>query len=181
MTADNATGYELVRKETPTLLRLAYQYPELWSKRGMISLSQVMLCEKYEIFSFTWTDNIAAMVLGTPTFLPYDTTTLTNRSKFQTEWMWGCPEVFIIQCARINRSRSLRGEYSDQRRWKGIEKELVEWEPVSESSNDSRDTVARLAVQESWRHAMLIYLYMVRLHSYRYLCCTSENYRLYVE
>ncbi|CAE6390628.1 unnamed protein product [Rhizoctonia solani] len=160
MTSNNAAGYELIQKTTPTFLRLAYQHPEIWTKRGMISLSQVMLYAKYEIFSFIWTDNIAAMVLGTSTFLPYDTTALANHSQFRMEWIWGCPEEFIVQCARINSSWSSEGEYNDWSQWKRIEKELVEWEPIPESSTDSRDAIARLAVQESWRHAMLIYLYM---------------------
>ncbi|CAE6498933.1 unnamed protein product, partial [Rhizoctonia solani] len=160
MTSDNAAGYDLTRKATPTLLRLAYCYPEIWTEKGMISPSRVMLHNKYEVFNFIWVDNIAAMVLGTSTFLPYDTTATAHRSQFGMEWIWGCPEEFIIQCARINMIRSSEEGQRNSGQWKNIESEIIEWEPVVEQSNDSRDTVARLAVQESWRHAMLIYLYM---------------------
>ncbi|CAE6436950.1 unnamed protein product [Rhizoctonia solani] len=160
MTSNNAAGYELIQKATPTLLRLAYRHPEIWTKSGLISISQVMSCAKYEIFNFIWMDNIVAMVLGTSTFLPYDITGQASHSRFQMEWIWGCPQEFVIQCARINKLRFSAGGQSGLNQWKGIERELMEWEPVSESTNDSRDVVARLAVQESWRHAMLIYLYM---------------------
>ncbi|KAH7322343.1 fungal-specific transcription factor domain-containing protein [Rhizoctonia solani] len=160
ITSDNAAGYELTRKATPTLLRLAYYYPEIWTEKGMISPSQVMLHNKYEIFHFIWVDNIAAMVLGTPTFLPYDTTEAAHRSQLRMEWIWGCPEEFIIQCARMNMIRSLERGRRNWGHWKNIETEIIEWEPIVEMSNDSRDAVARLAVHESWRHAMLIYLYM---------------------
>ncbi|KAJ1305697.1 hypothetical protein OPQ81_010434 [Rhizoctonia solani] len=161
VTSDNAAGYELVQKATPTLLRLAYHYPEIWTKEGMISPSQVMSHAKYEIFNFIWVDNVAAMVLGAATFLPYDTTSRRpHSSQLQTEWIWGCPEDFIIQCARINMIRSSERLHSGWNQWKEIETEIIKWEPVAEKSNESRDAVARLAVQESWRHTMLIYLYM---------------------
>ncbi|CAE6389070.1 unnamed protein product [Rhizoctonia solani] len=161
VTSDNAAGYELTQKATPTLLRLAYCYPEIWTKQGVISPSQVMLHNKHEIFHFIWVDNIAAMVLGTPTFLPYDTMARgAQRSRMQMEWIWGCPEEFVIQCARINTIRSSGGRYNNGNLWKDIETQIIEWKPTAEKSNDSRDAVARLAVQESWRHAMLIYLYM---------------------
>ncbi|CAE7071824.1 unnamed protein product [Rhizoctonia solani] len=160
VTSDNAAGYELTQKATPTLLRLAYYYPEIWTKQGMISPSQVMLHNKYDIFNFIWVDNIVAMVLGTSTFLPYDTTARAQRSQLRLEWIWGCPEEFIIQCARINAIRSSKGQSNSRNLWKEIEAEIIEWEPIAEQSKDSRDAVARLAVQESWRHAMLIYLYM---------------------
>ncbi|CAE6482548.1 hypothetical protein ACGC1H_000016 [Rhizoctonia solani] len=162
VTSDNAAGYELTQKATPALLRLAYCYPGIWTKRGVISPSQVMLHNKYEIFQFIWIDNISAMVLGTPTFLPYDTMARgPHRSplQMQMEWIWGCPEEFIIQCARINTIRN-SGEQYNNNLWKDIETEIIEWKPTAEKSNDSRDAVARLAVQESWRHAMLMYLYM---------------------
>ncbi|CAE6455540.1 unnamed protein product [Rhizoctonia solani] len=160
ITSDNAAGYELIQKATPTLLRLAYYYPEIWTKQGMISPSQVMAHTKYEIFSFIWMDNIAAMVLGTRTFLPYDTTTRAHRLQLRVEWIWGCPEEFIIQCAQINMIRSSRTQQSGWSQWKDIEAEILGWQPAAERSNDSRDAIARLAVQESWRHVMLTYLYM---------------------
>ncbi|CAE6472987.1 unnamed protein product [Rhizoctonia solani] len=175
MTSNNADGYELIQKATPTLLRLAYRHPEIWTKSGLISISQVMSSAKYEIFNFIWMDNIAAMVLGTSTFLPYDITAQASHSRFQMEWIWGCPQEFVIQCARINKLRLSAGGQSGLNQWKGIERELMEWEPVSESTNDSRDVVARLAVQESWRHAMLIYLYMVGT------CARQESQRGLVE
>ncbi|KAF8668391.1 hypothetical protein RHS04_08997 [Rhizoctonia solani] len=42
MTSNNAAGYELIQKATPTLLRLAYRHPEIWTKSGLISISQVI-------------------------------------------------------------------------------------------------------------------------------------------
>ncbi|KAG8706460.1 hypothetical protein FRC11_008212, partial [Ceratobasidium sp. 423] len=160
VTSDNAAGYELIQKATPTLLRLAYYYPEIWTKQGMISPSQVMAHTKFEIFNFIWVDNIAAMVLGTRTFLPYDTTAQAHCSRLQVEWIWGCPEEFIIQCARINMTRSSERQHNGWDQWKDIEAEILGWQSAAEKSNDSRDAIARLAVQECWRHSMLIYLYM---------------------
>ncbi|ELU42966.1 fungal zn(2)-Cys(6) binuclear cluster domain-containing protein [Rhizoctonia solani AG-1 IA] len=149
MTSNNAAGYELIQKATPTLLRLAYRHPEIWTKSGLISISQVMSCAKYEIFNFIWMDNIVAMVLGTSTFLPYDITGQASHSRFQMEWIWGCPQEFVIQCARINKLRFSAGGQSGLNQWKGIERELMEWEPVSESTNDSRDVVAICGVNSA--------------------------------
>ncbi|QRW11317.1 Fungal specific transcription factor domain [Ceratobasidium sp. AG-Ba] len=46
--------------------------------------------------------------------------------------------------------------------WRSIEQELHEWKPFTRTAleEESWRGVVRLAVQESWRHTLLIYLYM---------------------
>lgn len=53
----------------------------------------------------------------------------------------------------------------DEAEWKTAEKILKSWMPTIEEIDGSSNLVTRLAIQESWRQAVFIYLYMVRLPS----------------
>jgi hypothetical protein len=132
----------------------------------MISLPRAISLFGSEISRFVWVDTIVALVFGTTPLLHYDTTTQekTKLDSCQLEWVYGCPEEFIIFLGRVNAWRPLvhvQGGLAVSNPWREIEAEVKVWDPVIEKSTESWDLVARLAVQECWRHALLIYLYMV--------------------
>lgn len=124
-----------------------------------------MSASTFEICGFAWMDNIAALAFGTVPLLRYDTASHKKiRSHLPFEWLYGCPEEFLLQLVRINmlrssQTRSQNDGTSD--RWQYIENDIEAWVPTIDKSGESRDSVARLAVHESWRRALLCYLYMV--------------------
>lgn len=106
------------------------------------------------------------------------------------EWVYGSPADILLIMARVNAWRASRLieplavastsgptgldtiEYSflngtgpftsEPEEWRTVERLLNCWTPVVEETDWSSNDVARLAVQESWRQAGFIYLYMVR-------------------
>lgn len=85
------------------------------------------------------------------------------------EWVNGCPTEVLLVLARINGDRATRlvseignGENEESKK---VEETLKNWNPPVEEVDGSANSVMRLAVHESWRHAAYVYLYMVRLPS----------------
>jgi hypothetical protein len=77
------------------------------------------------------------------------------------QWMHGIPDQFILMLARMNMLRDDYGSNIDHSVIHDLETEIRDFRPILGASMDPLLTVARLAVQESWRQAMYIYLYMV--------------------
>ncbi|KAG9085659.1 hypothetical protein FRC06_003518, partial [Ceratobasidium sp. 370] len=77
------------------------------------------------------------------------------------EWMLGCPATFQVTLVGIN-SLFHRKQAGQEPDWQPIERHLKSWQPVilTPGDGESWGAIARLAVHESWRHSLLIYLYM---------------------
>ncbi|KAG8732529.1 hypothetical protein FRC12_019233 [Ceratobasidium sp. 428] len=102
------------------------------------------------------------MAYGLPQVVEYDTSVIPPESNmYPTEWVHGCPIRLKIMLANLNKHVmwSRTGITSD---WQSLERELLSWQPPNYIIPDEEawKKVARLAVQESWRHTLLIYLYM---------------------
>ncbi|QRV82522.1 Fungal specific transcription factor domain [Ceratobasidium sp. AG-Ba] len=75
------------------------------------------------------------------------------------EWIYGCTIPVIILFARVNAWRAgLRAKRYEVRR--DLETEAKSWSFPIDLTDSSVVRVVRLAVQESWRQAAIIYLYM---------------------
>jgi hypothetical protein len=63
----------------------------------------------------------------------------------------------------VNAWRAAHPGIPNANEWVGLEMRTMAWEPriAPITGEDSFEVVARLAVQESWRHTVLIYIYMV--------------------
>ncbi|KAF8603794.1 hypothetical protein BDV93DRAFT_606492 [Ceratobasidium sp. AG-I] len=166
MIADTRKGYPLFKKCIPLLLQLVAKYPGLWSSNSSISIARALHAQGYEIKCFVFFDTMSALALGTPPFLHYDAAfpAHTSGTSFM-EQIYGCPAYLVVLLAYINAWRA--SEWLGQARleygaWREAEQMLREWSPHIEDEDESSNFVQRFAVQECWRHAVFIYLYMGR-------------------
>jgi hypothetical protein len=75
--------------------------------------------------------------------------------------MHGIPLEFQITIAEINACRD-KSPYAPS--WKEIEHKLITWQTRPseyDPSWESQVIIAWFAVEESWRHTLLVYLYLV--------------------
>jgi hypothetical protein len=110
---------------------------------------------------------IAALAFGTAPLLHYDTTSHpppTSGPAFRVlEWAYGCPIPIIMLLAKINSwrvSRWMEQPTDNLVEWQEIEERVQKWIPAIDL-DQSANVVARFAIHEGWRQAVLIYLYMV--------------------
>lgn len=167
MVSDTRKGYSLFKTYTPLVLLLASKYPYLWSPNSDIIFARAFHASVFEIRWFAFSDTLAALALGVPPLLHYDATYYPDQSRKDPylEWVYGCPAKIVILLAQINAWRASRWMEKldlDVSRWRDAEELLQSWSPSLESESESYDLVGRFAIRESWRHAVFIYLYMVR-------------------
>ncbi|KAG9103298.1 hypothetical protein FRC06_011490 [Ceratobasidium sp. 370] len=194
MIFNSQAGYRLLKATVPVFLQLAYKRPYLWSQNSTISISHAVYALDYRLQKFVLWDTMAALAFASSPLMRYDTRLRMNPDPSVTtaygakvlEWVYGCPPMMIILIAKINACRvdkrigQIGPGYED---WRELEKELKRWSPLVDYVGDSTGRVMRLAIQEGWRHAMLIYLYMAgvaaRYESHRAILrqklCISKN------
>ncbi|CAE6439411.1 unnamed protein product [Rhizoctonia solani] len=161
--SNNVSGYSFLSMIAPLVMRIAYFYPQIWTKQGKISTHKMLDLGILELCSFVWVDTMSSTLLGTVPLLGYDASICkkTNTGSLM-EWMNGCPRELILWFSRLN---ILRGSKQHHRgklptEWENIEADIKKFEPVVDKTECSRDNVARLAVVEGWKTALLIYLYI---------------------
>ncbi|QRW11226.1 Fungal specific transcription factor domain [Ceratobasidium sp. AG-Ba] len=160
ITSDSPSGYALTKHAAPLFWRAASCYPSIWTLSGSISLPDAISLPSPELSRFVWTDNLAALVFGTEPFFRYDANSRsTQRRNGQLEWVYGCPEEFMVLLGQITALRSWSGVPSPDR-WSILASEIRSWTPSVDQSTGSCAAIARLTVHECWRHALLIYLYL---------------------
>ncbi|KAG8744447.1 hypothetical protein FRC10_010117 [Ceratobasidium sp. 414] len=162
---DGTGTYELLRSYAPTFLQIVFSDPTLWPNphnSTSVSLVHVLASTNYELSHFAMLDMMCSILYGLPQVVDYD----TSIPPFDTvihpaELVNGCPLELQIILVDIN-TRSAWKQIGPILDWHDIERKLREWRPTARNSTreESWKTVARLAVQESWRHTLLIYLYM---------------------
>lgn len=134
-----------------------------------ISIAHVLASARYELGLFVILDTLCAMAYALPSTLEYDTSCPPfNPNSHPIEWVHGCPVDFYMALIDINTRCALDHVAHD---WQDIEHRIKSWQPrFNSSTGEAWKDVARLAVQESWRQALLTYLYMVS-----YFYCTSTS------
>ncbi|KAL5631880.1 hypothetical protein ACGC1H_000047 [Rhizoctonia solani] len=171
MISNSSIGYTIFRKGAPIFLQLAAKFSELWKGDSAISLSQT-LHARHELSKFALMDTVSALAFGIAPLIHYDTTICVEDhqpGQFQfLEPVYACPIVVLITLARVNASRVSQLMDRDDITPKGIEEYEVavrNWKPRVDYGDQPSQLITRLAVQEAWRQAALIYLYMVK-HSF---------------
>ncbi|KAJ1305732.1 hypothetical protein OPQ81_010464 [Rhizoctonia solani] len=159
-----AVGYSLFQRCTPTFLRLAALSTGLWSDNHTILVSKA-LQSRYEVIKFVAHDTIIAFLLGTPPLLHYNTTSSWGDEKPNRvlELVYGIPAEVLYLLAKVNtwRASRLMGKLvQNQNDWRDIERALNNWSSIVDHTNEPIKDIGRFAVQETWRQAALIYLYM---------------------
>ncbi|KEP50084.1 fungal-specific transcription factor domain protein [Rhizoctonia solani 123E] len=117
---------------------------------------------------FAMLDVLLNAVIGRPMNFRYDTcfTPGVYASVFDLEqgpgprWCYGVPDRLVIIFARMNALLEDFGSGVDMREVRELEAEIKEVKPIVVASADPILAVGRLVVQESWRQAAYIYLYM---------------------
>ncbi|KAL5631813.1 hypothetical protein ACGC1H_000011 [Rhizoctonia solani] len=158
LVVDTVAGYVLIKRALPFFLHLVSNDPELWSERRgqlVISLPQVLLTPRYEVKRFVFYDMMCALVLGVMPLAEYDPGELRGVTNLPlpTEVFHGIPIEWILIVGHI---------YARTSDWRNLETQILSWRPrISDIwGEESAELVFRIAIQESWRHAILVYIYL---------------------
>ncbi|CAE6485805.1 unnamed protein product [Rhizoctonia solani] len=158
LVVDTVAGYALLKRALPQFLYLVSNDPQLWSERNSqlaISLPRVLSTPRYEIRRFVFYDMMCALVLGIPPLAEYDPgePPMVTYPPLPMEAFHGIPVEWILIIGHVHVRRS---------DWRNLEAQTLSWYPrISDVwSEESAELVFRMAIQESWRHATLIYIYM---------------------
>ncbi|CAE6480170.1 unnamed protein product [Rhizoctonia solani] len=163
--AGTASGYSLLRSSTPALLQLAALYPQIWVDNTSISIPETFRISQYEIMQFVVHDTIASLVLGIPPILQYNTSSpwVDKAPGHYMEWIYGFPLRLLILLAEVNAWRTSRmmGRIAQsQSHYRNVMGRLESWNPIVDHTDEPHNDITRLAIQEAWRQATLIYMYM---------------------
>ncbi|EUC60488.1 fungal-specific transcription factor domain protein [Rhizoctonia solani AG-3 Rhs1AP] len=166
MLLSNENSYPFLRFTTPTFLQTVYSDPTLWPPNhdsSSIPMAHILSSSRCELGNFVIIDTLYSMAYNLPQLVEYDTSiTFAPNELYSHSWTHGCPTEFQIALSEINTCRDGKAT-STGRDWRAIEQSLLTWEsrPIPQEAEwESWMVVAWLAVQESWRHALLAYLYM---------------------
>ncbi|EUC61338.1 fungal Zn(2)-cys(6) binuclear cluster domain protein [Rhizoctonia solani AG-3 Rhs1AP] len=165
-TINIVSGYAMIQKALPKFLFLVAADPSLYvehpSGNLVVSLPRVLGASQYELKRFIIYDIATALVLGTPPLVEYGCDCECNPASHGLEWIHGVPVALVETISQVNswRAGSRVAPLDD---WRNLERRVLAWEPqpvVVEGDEIGTESVARLAVQEGWRHVALIYIYM---------------------
>ena len=159
----------VLRKSVPFFLALAARYPDIWADDLSISIRHAFTGLRFEFSHFAFLDTMTALVFGTIPLIHYDITvypTLAPPKSFYIDWAHGCSPIVIVLMARVNSWRAARlidpthpiPTLEQQQEFQAC---LQEWNPTIEYGDQPALVMGRLAVQECWKHAVLIYMHMV--------------------
>ncbi|KAJ1305774.1 hypothetical protein OPQ81_010504 [Rhizoctonia solani] len=155
--------YQLLQNAAPTFLEIVYSDPNLWPNPNgppMACMSKVATSTRVELGLFAFTDIICSMAYGLPQIMDYETSTPSLEQEIHpVHWIHYCPLEFQVCIAEMNQCCSRSYVTSD---WHVIEHRLLTYQArgIGTDTTESWKAVASLAVVESWRQVLLIYLYM---------------------
>ncbi|CAE6439643.1 unnamed protein product [Rhizoctonia solani] len=130
----------------------------------------------FDIRCFAWCDILHSMATSRPTMLKYEfdieqaqrpgsDNGYANPNK-GVEWIYGCPDVLTVIMARTTALRHSSVSKAEKTRHGVILEELVlNWEFRPARAKGSVMRVARVGVQEVWRHIAILYLHQAIFQS----------------
>ncbi|EUC67674.1 fungal Zn(2)-cys(6) binuclear cluster domain protein, putative [Rhizoctonia solani AG-3 Rhs1AP] len=163
---DSASGYRLLRKALPRFLQIVAAdsnlYMELPNGNLVVSFPRILSAPRYELRRFALYDVITPFVLGVPPFVEYVYDGECDSISHGLEWIHGIPVLLLQVLSQVNSWRtSSRIALGD---WEDLERRVLTWQPscdmLTEDSATESVYAARVALQEGWRHVVLIYIYM---------------------
>ncbi|QRV82608.1 cytochrome P450 family protein [Ceratobasidium sp. AG-Ba] len=165
MFANSANTYQILQETAPIFLQIVFMDFTLWlnyADISSLSLAHVLNSTNYELGRFVLLDALYSMAYGLPQVIEYDTSVPPFVSDIQpVEWVHGCPVELIMALVDINKHFNARICYGPHPDWQPVEHRIKSWRsPVHTPNHEAWKTVAKAAVHESWRHSLLIYLYM---------------------
>ncbi|CAE6519233.1 unnamed protein product [Rhizoctonia solani] len=166
VTVDSPSGYALLQKSLPRFLHLVAADPSLYlehpSNSLVVSFPRTFSAPRYELKRFVMYDTAASLVLGLPPLVEYGYDCECDSSSHGLEWIHGVPVALVQIVSQINSWRA-GSRVTPLDDWEALERRLLSWEPrlmVPDGEDSDAGNIGRLAIQESWRHTVLIYLYM---------------------
>ncbi|CAE7220427.1 unnamed protein product [Rhizoctonia solani] len=134
---------------------------------GAINFANLSGEQTFDVRLVAWYDILSSVALARPTLLEYGSDGQDMSRRDETldpdrgiEWIVGYPDILLVFLARISNLRHAQLS-PEQRSLRGAEIEQmvrgVQFSPVKAKSSTLR--VARLAMQEACRHAVVLYLY----------------------
>ncbi|CAE6447146.1 unnamed protein product [Rhizoctonia solani] len=158
--AGNLTSYYHHLNQAATVVRFAIG-------SNNIDLLKLSGEQTFDLRCFAWCDILSSMALSRPTLLNYESDIHNSfphgdyvDSDKGVEWIFGCPDVLTILLARTS---ALRHSHvpPEEKVARGCELEqlMQDWKFQSLPSQRSVLRVARLAAQETWRHAAILYVH----------------------
>ncbi|KAH7345357.1 hypothetical protein B0J17DRAFT_38049 [Rhizoctonia solani] len=158
-----ATTYELFCRTAPNFLQFVYSDPSLRPDQPdptLISIPHLLSSSRYGPAYYALMDIKGAMIYGVPQLVDYNTDIgLFHVEPHPVELVECLPGEFLVLLAKINARR----DQMLPEDWRGIEQDLVSWEPrpkFEPKGLESWKLIAWRAIQETWRHTLLMYLYL---------------------
>ncbi|CAE6467489.1 unnamed protein product [Rhizoctonia solani] len=163
---DTSSGYTVLRKALPKLLQLvatnAYLYTEHPSGNLIVLFPRTLRAPWNAAKQFLLYDTAAGLVLGVPPLVEYGHDGGCDIGFHGLDWVHGIPVPLIEIISQINSWRA-RSRVTPSSDWQELERRVLAWEPhpfVSDGQDSATGSAERFAVQEGWRHVVLIYIYM---------------------
>ncbi|CEL57365.1 C6 finger domain protein, putative [Rhizoctonia solani AG-1 IB] len=161
-----AATYSLFCRFVPSFLQIVYSDPALCPPQHdptLVSMAHILAGPRCGPVSYMMIDVMSSMVYGLPQLVDYNTHIEFFHPELHPVERFGCfPGEFVVLLAKINACR----DQTSTEGWQSIERQLVSWESRPQSvprGLESWKLVAWLALQETWRHTLLIYLYLSSL------------------
>ncbi|CAE6428203.1 unnamed protein product [Rhizoctonia solani] len=154
--------YRLFCQFAPKFLQIVNHTTPLRSAQhdSTVSIAHLLASPFYKCADYMFMDIVGSMVYGLPQVLEYNTDiNLSHTRLHPVEWHNCLPGKLLVVLAKLNVFRD--GGIGD---WQELEQWLVRWEPrpgFKPRGLDSCKSIAWFALQEAWRHILLIYLYLV--------------------
>ncbi|KAG8772973.1 hypothetical protein FRC12_002806 [Ceratobasidium sp. 428] len=155
---------KLLRESAPVFLEIALTEGAWRSTPGfpsLVSVVDILTSPRHELAHFFILDSLCSMLYALPQVVGYDTSVTKLDDDVHLGRVHGCPATLQIILAEIN-SLVHQNQAGNKFGWQSIEQRLKSWQPVIHISEDGESwrTIACLAIEESWRYTLLIYLYM---------------------
>ncbi|CAE6422220.1 unnamed protein product [Rhizoctonia solani] len=162
-----SAGYILLRKALPNFLQMVATDASLYTEHPngnlVVSFPRTLRATWNGAKQFLLYDTSTALVLGVAPLVEYGHEGGCDGGLHGLEWAHGIPIALIEIISQIN-SRRARSKIAPSDDWQELERRVLAWEPhptVIGDKDSGTENAERFAVQEGWRHVVLIYIYML--------------------
>ncbi|CAE6483744.1 unnamed protein product [Rhizoctonia solani] len=133
-----------------------------------VYLPRIMMNPPFSLLYFVALDVTMSVASGRPMLCNYDPGSslelcdqlLQSDNNYGFQWLFGAPDQYILLLARINTLYERQGANLEPYVLDEIAEDLSKLRFSLAKSSDPALMVTRTAVQEGWRQAMYVYLYM---------------------
>ncbi|GAB1520221.1 hypothetical protein RhiTH_003294 [Rhizoctonia solani] len=135
----------------------------------LVNLPNILASPGLNLQHFAATDVLISLATARPMFFKYDvkctpqTYAQLLKGDYGLRWLHGAPDHFIVLVAWINALHEDYGTNVDPKYITEIESQIRSTNIKMDSASEAILLVLRFALQECWRQAVFVYLYMVSI------------------